>query len=127
MKKIVLDKVREDPFLYISFRFDYKDSSWCYSNFLSFSRSPIHGRSLTLYSSSWTILILHFLIIWATTWVFVPLDTLSNFLWIVVAKPALFKGLLYINVARKLAAGHLMQWQQLFLRYFLTSILPVHS
>ena len=27
MKKIVLDKVREDPFLYISFRFDYKDSS----------------------------------------------------------------------------------------------------
>ena len=31
--------------------------------------SFIHGGSLTLYSSFWTILILHLLIIWVTTWV----------------------------------------------------------
>ena len=89
--------------------------------------SSIHVRSLTLYSSFWTILILHLLIIWATTWVLVPSDTLSGFLWVVVAKAALFRGLLHINVARKLATGRSMRWQQLFFRYFLASTLPVHS
>ena len=45
--------------------------------------------------------------------------TSTGFLWVVVAKAALFKGLLHINVTRKVAAMHLMRWQQLFLRYFL--------
>ena len=90
-------------------------------------QSPIHEGSLTLYSSFWTILILHSSVIWAITWVLVPLDTFSGFLWVVVAKAALFRGLLHINAARKLAAGHSMRWQQLFLRYFLASILLVHS
>ena len=44
-----------------------------------FFRSPSHGGSLTLYISPWIILILHLLIIWAFTWVFVPSDTLSSF------------------------------------------------
>ena len=67
------------------------------------------------------------MIIWATTWVSVPSDILSGLLWVMVAKETLFRGLLYINAARKLAVGHLMRWQQLFLRYFLASILPIHS
>ena len=88
-------------------------------------RSSIHEGSLTLYSSFWTILILHLLVIWVATWVHVPSDTLSCLLWVVIAKIALFKGLLHINAIRKLVIGHSMQWQQLFLRYFLTSILPI--
>ena len=88
-------------------------------------RSSIHEGSLTLYSSFWTILILHLLVIWVSTWVYVPSDTLSCLLWVVIAKIALFKGLLHINAIRKLVIGHSMQWQQLFLRYFLTSILPI--
>jgi len=44
-------------------------------------------------------LILHLLIIWALTWVSVPSDTLFGFLWVVVDKAALFRGLLYINAA----------------------------
>ena len=91
--------------------------------FLYFSPSFIHGGSVLLYSPFWTILILHLSIIWATTWVFVPSDTLLGFLWVVVAKAALFRGLLHINAARKLDAGHSMRWQQLFLRYFLSLIL----
>ena len=90
-------------------------------------RSLIHEGSLTLYSSFWTILILHLLVIWATTWVLVPSNTLSSFLWVVVAKTALFRDLLHINAARKLVARHLMQWQQLFLRYLLASTLLVRS
>ena len=105
----------------------YKYNFACYSAFFSFFRSSINGGSLILYNSSWTILILHLLIIWVTTWVLVSSYTLSGFLWIVVAKAVLFKGLLHINVARKLAARHSMWWQQLFLRYFLTFTLPVRS
>ena len=90
-------------------------------------RSSIYEGSLALYSFFWMILILHLLVIWATTWVLVPLNTLFGLLWVVVAKATLFRGLLHINAARKLAAGHSMRWQQLFLRYFLTSILSVHS
>jgi len=43
----------------------------------------------------------------------------------VVAKTALFRGLLHINASRKLAIGHSMRWQQLFLRPFLAPLLPV--
>ena len=39
-------------------------------------------------------MILHLLIIWALTWVHVPSNTPSGFLWVVIAKAALFRGLL---------------------------------
>ena len=111
MRKKVLGRVRGDWFLYIclssiitSLVLDYYNVS-----FLIFRSFP-HGGSLTLYSSLWTILILHLLIIWAFIWVSVPSDTLFGFLWIVVANAALFMGLLHINAARKVASVHLMQW-----------------
>ena len=56
------------------------------------------------------ILAIHLLIAQATTWVLVPSDTLSGLLWVEVAKAALFKGLLYINAAKELAAEHLIWW-----------------
>ena len=56
------------------------------------------------------ILALHLSVIQATTWVFVPSDTLSGPLWVGVAKVALFKSLFHINAVRKLAAEHLMWW-----------------
>ena len=58
---------------------------------------------------------------------FVPSDTPSGPLWVGVVKAALFKGLLHINAARKLATEHSRRWQQFFLRYFLAPILPVRS
>ena len=72
--------------------------------------SPLHGRFLTLYSSPLIILALHLLIIWDLTWVYVPLDTLFGFLWVVVVKAVLFKGLLHINTAKKVVAVHSMRW-----------------
>ena len=78
-------------------------------------RSPLHGGSLTLYSSVWTILALHLLIIWVVTWVLIPSDTPLGLLWVCVAKVTLFRGLLHINAARVLAGVHLMGRQQLFL------------
>ena len=39
-----------------------------------------------------------------------PIDIFSGFLCTVVVEIALFRGLLHINVARKVAAVHLMQW-----------------
>ena len=39
----------------------------------------------------------------------------------------LFRGLLHINAARKVAIVYLMQWQQLFLRYFWVSFILVCS
>ena len=87
--------------------------------FLSWNfRSIPHGGSLILYNSSWAILILQLLIIWSLTWVPIPSNTLSGFLWVVVAKVVLFRGLLNINVVRKVSAVHLMWWYQLSLRYF---------
>ena len=84
--------------------------------FLTNFRSPLHGGSLTLYSSARTILALHVSIIWAITWVLVPSNTPSNLLWVRVAKVTLFRGLLHINAARVLAVVHLMGRQQLFLK-----------
>ena len=40
LKKIVIDIVRGDQFLYISLEFDYKHSSCCYSIFFSILQSP---------------------------------------------------------------------------------------
>ena len=83
----------------------------CLTNF----PSTLHGESLILYSYIWTILILHLLIIWVTTWVFVLSDTPSGLLWVEVAKTTLFRGFLHINAARVLVVEHLMRRQQLFL------------
>ena len=96
-------------------------------SFSLFFRSFPHKGSLTLYNSLWTILILHLLVIWTLIWVLVPSDTLFGFLWVVVAKTALFRGLLHINVVRKVAAVHSMLWQQLSLRYFWVPLLLVCS
>ena len=79
---------------------------------------PLHGGSSTLYSSFLIIWTLHLLITWIPTWVPIPLDTPFSPLWVAAAMTALFRGLLYINAARKVTAMHLMWWWQLFLRYF---------
>ena len=44
------------------------------------------------------------------TWVHVPSDTLFGFWWVVIAKAALFKGLLHINAAKKVDVVYLMRW-----------------
>ena len=93
-----------------SIKTEYKYNFDCYNIPSLFFWSLPYGGSLTLYSSFWTILILHLLIIWAIAWVPVPSDTLSGFLWVVVAKTALFRGLLNISAARKVAVVHSMQW-----------------
>ena len=86
---------------YESIIVEYKCNFDCYSILSLFFRSPPHGGFFTLYSSLWAILILHLLIIWALTWVPIPSNTLFGFLWVVVVKSALFRGLLNINTARK--------------------------
>ena len=108
--------------------------SWCTSLSVEFPisltnfRSPLHGGSLVLYSSLWTILILHLLIIQITTWVLVLSDTPSGPLWVGIAMAALFSDLFHINAVRKLATKHLMWWQQPFLRYFrVPSLLYFHD
>ena len=80
--------------------------------------SLLYGGSLLLYSFIWTILILHLLIIWATTWVLGPLDTPSSLLWVGIAKATLFRGPLHINAASVLVVEHLMGRQKLFLELF---------
>ena len=54
------------------------------SSFLPPVVPPSNGRSLTLYSYIWTILVLHLLVIQAYTWVHIPLATPSDILWVVV-------------------------------------------
>ena len=130
LKRTVLSTVRGDQFLYISNKFDYKSVFWllqCFS--LDFSPPPPVSplRFLTLYTSPWLIFALHLLIIQTITWVLVLLDTIFGPLWVGVIKAVLFRGLFHINAARKLAAKHSMQWQQLFLRYFWASISLVCS
>jgi len=95
---------------YKSITVGYKSNFDCYSILSLFFWFFPHGMSLTLYSSLRTILILHLLIIWALIWVHVPSGTLFGFLWVVIAKTALFRGLLHINAARRVAVVHLMQW-----------------
>ena len=111
-KKIELNKftIRGVILSYKSITVGYKYNFDCYSILSLFFRSLTHGRCLALYSSPWTILILHLLIIWALTWVPVPSDTLFGFLWVVIAKVTLFRGLLYINAARRVVVVHLMWW-----------------
>ena len=88
-----------------------------YSLFFFFPSRP-YGGFYTLYRLFLIIWALHLLIIQAPTWAPIPSDTSFSPLWVVVAKVTLFRGLLHINAARKVAAVHLMWWWQLFLRYF---------
>ena len=87
------------------------------SLFLRFSSSSL-GDFYILYRSSPIIWALHLLIIQTSTWAHVPSDTLINLLWVAVAKVALFRGLLFINAARRVVVMHLMWWWQPLLRYF---------
>ena len=115
-------KVRKPPFMSIrySVRGDVGDiyqsllKGYGSSTVLLFSVLPffslLHGDSPFLYSPFEVIRALHLLIIWTFTWVHVPSDIPPIFLWVVVAKTTLFTSPLHINVARKVAAIHLM-WQ----------------
>ena len=104
--------------LHILITVEYRDNLDWYSVLSLFFQSLLHEESFTLYILLWTIFTLHLLIIRALTWVPVPLDTLSGFLWVVIAKVVLFRGFLHINAARKVVVMHLMRCQQLSLRYF---------
>ena len=119
---------KEVTLVYIDHNWIQRQFRLLQSSFFAFFSPPLSQRgSLTLYSSFWNILIIYLLIIWVSTWVPVPSDTFSSFLWIVVAKVTLFRGLFHINATRKVAAMHLMRWQQLFPRYFWASCLLVCS
>ena len=77
---------------------------------------PSYGDFYTLYRLFLIIWTLHLLIIWTPTCAPIPSDTHFSLLWVAAAKATLFKGLLHINAARKVAAVHLMWWWQLFLK-----------
>ena len=62
-------------------------------------------RLSPLYSSFWTILVLHLLVIYAYTWVHVPSATPSNVRWVVVTQIALFRSHVHINGAKILVMG----------------------
>ena len=90
---------------------------------LQYSLSPfflpfLHGGFSTLYRLFLIIWTLHLLITWIPTWVLILSDTPFSLLWVAAVKAALFRGLLHINAARKVAAVYLMWWWQFFLRYF---------
>ena len=86
--------------------------------FFSVSRPLLMGDFYILYRHSPIIWVLHLLIIQTPTWTPVPLDTSLSSLWVAVVKVALFRGLLFINAARKVVVMHLMWWWQPLLRYF---------
>ena len=86
--------------------------------FFSVSYPLLLGDFYILYRSSPIIWVLHLLIIQTLTWAHVPSNTLINFLWVAVAKVALFRGILFINAARRVVVIHLMWWWQPLLRYF---------
>ena len=83
-----------------------------------FASSPLLGDSYILYRPSFIIWALHLLIIQTPTWAPVPSDTLTSSLWVAVTKVALFRGLLFINAARRVVVVHLMWWWQPLLGYF---------
>ena len=56
------------------------------------------------------ILTVYLLFIGTFTQVHVPSGIFSGFLYMVVVEIVLFKGPLYINAVRKVAAVHLMRW-----------------
>ena len=77
-----------------------------FSLLVPFSRPPILGGSLPLYTSFQSILTLHLLILQAITRVLVPSATFSNLLWVATTKAILFRGPFIINAARTLV-GHI--------------------
>ena len=84
----------------------------------SFSRPPLLRDSYVLYRPSYIIWTLHLLIIQTPTWAPVPSDALTSSLWVAMTKVTLFRGLLFINAARRVVVMHLMWWWQPLLGYF---------
>ena len=78
------------------------------SSLLLFFPSLFLGDSYIWYRPSFIIWALHLLIIQAPTWAPVPSDALTSSLWVVVTKVTLFRGLLFINAARRVVVVHLM-------------------
>ena len=89
-----------------------------FSLFFFFASFPLLGDSYILYRPSFIIWALHLLIIQTPTWAPVTSDTLTSSLWVAVTKAALFRGLLFINAAKRVAVVHLMWWWQPLLGYF---------
>ena len=90
-----------------------------YCSFPLSSFDPLFVESLSPYITLfWIIFTPHLLIIWTLTWVFVPSATFPSSLWVALAKVALFRRLLHINAASKVAVVHLMRWCQSSLKYF---------
>ena len=85
----------EDVSFYLTWLNRARRGMWAFS-FLP-PIPPSCGCSLTLYSSFWTILVLHLLVTHAYTWIHVPLTTPSNVLLVVVAQIALSRGHVHIN------------------------------
>ena len=83
-----------------------------------FSHPSLLWGFYILYRPFPIIWVLHLLIIQTPTWAPVPSDTLINPFWVTVVKVALFRGLLFINAARRVVVMHLMWWWQPLLRYF---------
>ena len=83
-----------------------------------FCSPPPLGGFYILYRPFSIIWALHLLIIQTPTWAPIPSDTLISSLWVAAAKVALFRGLLFINAARRVVVVHLMWWWQPLLRYF---------
>ena len=81
-------------------------------------RPPLLRDSYILYWPSFVIWALHLLIIQTPTWAPVPSDALTSSLWVAVTKVTLFRGLLFINAARRVVLVHLMWWWQPLLGYF---------
>ena len=95
-----------------------KISLQCFLLPFSLFHSLLLGDLYILYRPSPIIRGLHLLIIQTPTWVPVPSDTLISSLWVAVANVALFRGLLFINTARRVVVVHLMWWRQFLQRYF---------
>lgn len=83
-----------------------------------FFRPPLLRDSYILYRPLFIIWALHLLIIQTPTWALVPSDALTSSLWVTVTKVTLFRGLLFINAARRVVVMHLMWWWQPLLGYF---------
>ena len=75
-------------------------------SFPIFFDPPFMGCLLPYIVSFLTILIVHLLIIQTFTQVSVPSVIFSGFLGMVMVENTLFRGLLHINAARKVAAVH---------------------
>ena len=84
----------------------------------SFFLSLFLGDSYIWYRPSFIIWVLHLLIIQTPTWAPIPSDALTSSLWVALTKVTLFRGLLFINAARRVVVVHLMWWWQSLLGYF---------